>query len=88
MVHSFCFFHNMFFIKSLAGLHQHAGNEDEICVSVADSSSEAREVRARQKAARSQVSEAVTGGASHRSEPVTSQRWPDDSLLLHRNHHC
>lgn len=90
MVHSFCLFHNIFSSKVVAGLHQYAGNGDETYVSVADSSSEAREVRARQEAARSQVSEAVTGGASHRSEPVTSQRWPDDSLhlLLHHNHHC
>ena len=65
-----------------------------VCVSeqiffVPDSSSEAREVCAREEATRSQVSEAVTGGVRRHSELVTNQRWPDDSpLLLHHNHHC
>lgn len=41
---------------------------------VPDVSSEAREVRAREEATWSQVSEAVTGGARPQSEPVTDQR--------------
>lgn len=63
-----------------------------VCESIfspADSSSEAREVRAWEEATRSQVSEAVIGGVRRQSEPVTNQRWPDNSpLLLHHNHHC
>ncbi len=50
---------------------------------VPDSSAEAWEVSPRQEAARRQVSEAVIGGGSCKSELFTNQKQPDASVPHH-----
>lgn len=93
-MHSFCPLQNLLSSKVLQSFTNVLQKKKmrrvyENLFSVADSSSEAREVRTWEEATGSQVSEAVTGGVRRQSGPVTNQRWPDDSpLLLHHNHHC